>query len=71
MAQGTQSRVPLLLEKKGWSAMELARRANIAHGTARRLKNGETDGFTLSTLQAVAEALDVHWLALFKEDKSG
>ncbi len=71
LAQGTVSRVPQLLEKRGWTAMDLAREAKIAHGTALRLKRGETDGFSVTTLHDVAEALGVHWLDLFREDKSG
>jgi transcriptional regulator with XRE-family HTH domain len=71
VAQGTLSKVPQLLDKRGWSAMDLARKANIAHGTALSLKKGETDGFSVATLQKVAEALGVHWLDLFREDKSG
>jgi transcriptional regulator with XRE-family HTH domain len=71
LTQGTVSRVPQLLEKRGWTAMDLAREAKIAHGTALRLQRGETGGFSTATLDAVGEALGVHWTTLFREDKSG
>jgi DNA-binding Xre family transcriptional regulator len=71
LAQDTISRVPQLLDKRGWNAMDLAREAKIAHKSALRLKKGESRGFSQRTLEKVAEALGVHWLELFREDKSG
>lgn len=43
------SRVPELLQERGWGAMDLVRRANMGVGTAYKVAGGDTD-FTIETL---------------------
>ena len=43
------SRVPELLKKRGWGAMDLVRRANVGIGTAYKLAAGDAD-FSIQTL---------------------
>lgn len=72
MDTASRSRVPDLLRARGWDAMRLAREAGIAHSTARRLADGATGPFRITTLQKAARALGVEWWPwLFEETGVG
>ena len=59
MAPGIRIRVPELLNERGWTAMDLVRKANIATATAYRLANGEADAITLDVLERLCQAFGV------------
>ncbi len=52
------SKVPDLLEARGWTAMDLVRKANLGVYTAYRLAAGETD-ITLRVLKQLCEVFGV------------
>ncbi len=51
-------KVPELMQKKGWNATDLMRKANIAYRTAHRLSKGEADAITFDVLEALCELFD-------------
>ena len=52
------SHVPKLLEKRGWGAMDLVRKAELGIDTAYKLARGETD-FTIQTLEKLCKVFGV------------
>ena len=59
-------RVPELLEERGWTPMELVRRAGLAMGTAYRLANGEAKGVTFDVLEKLCATFGVDVGELFE-----
>ncbi|HLC01963.1 MAG TPA: helix-turn-helix transcriptional regulator [Anaerolineales bacterium] len=76
MAPGTRLRVPELLEKRGWKAMDLVREAARCHRvlsvrTAYRLANGDTKGVEYETIATLKEVFGVSYEELFADEESG
>ena len=58
-----------LREREGWSQEVLAAKTGLRTATISNLENGKSNP-RMSTLQAVADALGVHILDLFEDDRS-
>lgn len=58
-------RIRTLREGKGWSQGELARLANVASQTVMRIENGDTPQPTQHTVERLARALGVDYVALW------
>lgn len=52
-------KIPELMQKKGWNATDLMRKANIAYRTALRLSKGEGDGITFEVLESLCKLFEV------------
>lgn len=52
-------RVAELRKARGWSVAELARQSNLSHAAINKVESGEVETPRLSTLQALADALEV------------
>lgn len=49
-------KIAALREQKGWSQQELAKRIGTSQQAISRIESGEYEGFTLKTLEKIAEA---------------
>lgn len=52
-------KVPELMQKKGWNATDLMRKANIAYGTALRLSKGEAEAISFEVLNSICSLFEV------------
>lgn len=52
-------KVPELMQKKGWNATDLMRKANIAYGTALRLSKGEAEAISFDVLNSICSLFEV------------
>ena len=52
-------KVPELMQKKGWNATDLMRKANIAYGTALRLSKGEAEAISFEVLNSLCALFEV------------
>lgn len=60
-------RVRELREQRGWTQAELCRRAKVRQATLSAIENSQTTGIDFSTLEALANALEVHPAALIEK----
>lgn len=67
MAARTRFRVRELAEQRGWSLRQLALRSGARYATVWEIAN-EQGNPTVTTLEQIADALDVNVRDLFDED---
>jgi putative transcriptional regulator len=53
-------KVPELMERKGWNASDLMRKANIAYRTALRLSKGEAEAMSFEVLESLCQLFEVN-----------